>query len=172
MLMWSACHKPAKQAAALPPTPVSVVDATNAQAVYYDQYQGTVVALNTVDLRAQVSGFITGIFFQEGAVVQKGKPLYEIDRRKFLDAYDQAQANLLIAQANLTKSQIDIDRYNMLLKNDAVARQTVDQAEATFETSKSQVAVAKAAVASAKTDLSYATIVAPFTGRIPPEEQF
>jgi len=165
-MMWSACHKPAKQAAPLPPTPVSVVDAANAPAVYYDQYQGTVVALNTVDLRAQVSGFITGIFFTEGAVVQKGKPLYEIDRRKFLDAYDQAQANLLSAQANLTKAQKDIDRYNMLLKNDAVARQTVDQAEATFETSKSQVAVAKAAVASAKTDLSYATIVAPFTGRI------
>lgn len=150
----------------MPPTPVNVADVKTGEAVYYDQYQGTVVALNTVELRAQVGGFITGIFFNEGEVVQKGKALYEIDRRKFLDAYAQAQANQMSAEANLAKAQKDIDRYNMLLKNDAIARQTVDQAEATFETSKSQVAVAKAAVASAKTDLSYATISAPFTGRI------
>jgi RND family efflux transporter MFP subunit len=136
------------------------------EAVYYDQYQGTIVALNTVELRSQVTGYITGIFFKEGEIVTKGKPLYEIDRRKFLDAYQQAQANLSSAQANLVKSQKDIERYNMLLKNDAVARQTVDQAEATFATSQSQVAVAKASVASARTDLSYATITAPFTGRI------
>lgn len=166
MLIWSSCHKPAKQNAAPPPTPVNVTEAKKAEAIYYDQYQGSVVALNTVELRSQVTGFITGIFFKEGEIVTKGKPLYEIDRRKFLDAYEQAQANLSSAQANLVKAQKDIDRYNMLLKNDAVARQTVDQAEAAYETSKSQVAVAKAAMASAKTDLSYATISAPFTGRI------
>jgi membrane fusion protein (multidrug efflux system) len=73
---------------------------------------------------------------------------------------------LLSAKANLSKAQKDIDRYNMLLKNDAVARQTVDQATASFETSQSQVAVAQAGVQSAATDLSYATIRAPFTGRI------
>ncbi|MCR8556222.1 efflux RND transporter periplasmic adaptor subunit [Mucilaginibacter sp. BJC16-A38] len=168
MLLWSACHTKDKAAlnAAPPPTPVNVTEAKKAEAVYYDTYQGTVVALNTVELRSQVTGFITGIFFNEGEIVTKGKPLYEIDRRKFLDAYEQALANLSSAQANLVKSQKDIDRYNMLLKNDAVARQTVDQAEATYASSQSQVAVAKAAVASAKTDLSYATIVAPFTGRI------
>lgn len=168
MLLWSACHTKDKSAAnaAPPPTPVNVTEAKKAEAVYYDTYQGTVVALNTVELRSQVTGFITGIFFNEGEIVAKGKPLYEIDRRKFLDAYEQAQANLSSAEANLVKAQKDIDRYNMLLKNDAVARQTVDQAEATYQSSKSQVAVAKAAVASAKTDLSYATISAPFTGRI------
>jgi RND family efflux transporter MFP subunit len=166
MFIWSACHKQTKQNAAPPPTPVSVAEAKNAEAVYYDQYQGTVVALNTVELRSQVTGFITGIFFKEGEIVPKGKPLYEIDRRKYLDAYQQAQANLQSAQANLVRSQKDIERYNMLLKNDAVARQTVDQAAATFATSQSQVSVARAALASAKTDLSYATITAPFTGRI------
>jgi membrane fusion protein (multidrug efflux system) len=166
LLMASACKQKAKQAPPIPPTPVNVAEVKSGEAIYYDQYQGTVIALNTVELRAQVSGFITGIFFNEGEVVQKGKALYEIDRRKFLDAYAQAQANQASAEANLSKAQKDIDRYNMLLKNDAIARQTVDQAEATYETSKSQVAVAKAAVASAKTDLSYATISAPFTGRI------
>jgi len=150
----------------LPPTPVNVVEAQKSEALYYDKYQGIAVALNTVELRSQVGGFITGIFFKEGDVVTKGSPLYEIDRRKFVAAYEQANANVLSAKANLVKAQKDIDRYNMLLKADAVARQTVDQAAAAFETAQSQVAVARAALASAATDLSYATIRAPFTGRI------
>ncbi len=165
-LLWTSCQQKANPNTAIPPTPVSVAEAEEANATYYDQFQGTVVALNSVELRSQVSGFITGIFFKEGEVVPKGKTLYEIDRRKYQAAYQQAEANLMSAQANLVKNQKDIDRYNMLLKNDAVARQTVDQAEAAYETGKSQVAQAKAGVMSAKTDLSYSLITAPFTGRI------
>jgi RND family efflux transporter MFP subunit len=166
VILWSACHKQTKPNAAPPPTPVSVAAAKTAEAVYYDQYQGVVVAINSVELRSEVAGFITGIFFKEGEVVPKGKELYEIDRRKYIAEYDQAQANLLSANANLVKAQKDVDRYNMLLKNDAIARQTVDQAVAAYETSKSQVAVAKAGLLTAKTDLSYSIIRAPFTGRI------
>ncbi|MES2378207.1 MAG: efflux RND transporter periplasmic adaptor subunit [Bacteroidota bacterium] len=151
---------------AIPPTPVNTAIAETGDAVYYDQYQGTVVSLNNVELRSQVSGFITGIYFKEGEIVTKGQTLYEIDKRKYQAALLQAQANLASANANLSKAQKDVDRYNMLLKNDAVARQTVDQATAAYETSKGQVEVAKAAISSAKTDLSYATITAPVTGRI------
>jgi len=160
------CGKKNQQNGAMPPTPVSVATVTKADAIYYDQYQATVVALNSVELRSQVSGFITGIFFKEGEVVQQGKELYEIDRRKYIAAYNQAQANLSSAQANLVKAQKDVDRYTYLEKNDAVAKQTVDQAVAAFETNKSAVESAKAQVASAKTDLSYSIITAPFTGRI------
>jgi RND family efflux transporter MFP subunit len=166
LLAWTSCGKPAKQNAALPPTPVNVAVAKKAEAIYYDQYQGTVVALNSVELRSQVAGFITGIFFREGEVVPKGKALYEIDRRKYIAAYDQAVANVSSAEANLVKAQKDVDRYTYLQKQDAVARQTVDQAVAAYETNKSQVAVAKAQLVSAKTDLSYSVINAPFTGRI------
>jgi RND family efflux transporter MFP subunit len=166
LLTWASCKPKANPNAALPPTPVSLIEAKKADAVYYDQYQGTVVSVNTVELRSQVPGFVTGIFFKEGDLVQKGKVLYEIDKRKYLAAFLQAQANVVSAQANLVKAQKDIDRYNMLLQNDAVARQTVDQATATFESSKSDVASAKAALESARTDLSFATITAPFTGRI------
>lgn len=167
ILSATACKSKKDAAPAAPPaTPVNVTEAKKAEAVYYDKYQGIVIALNSVELRSQVGGFITGIFFKEGAVVTKGTPLYEIDRRKYVAAYEQARANLMSAKANLVKAQKDVDRYNMLLKNDAVARQTVDQSNATYETSKSQVAVAQAGLASAATDLSYATIRAPFTGRI------
>jgi RND family efflux transporter MFP subunit len=166
MLAWASCKDNNAAQAPPPPTPVNTIEAQIGDALYYDQYQGTVVSLNNVELRAQVSGFITGIFFKEGDIVTKGQPLYEIDKRKFQAALLQAQANLSSANANLSKAQKDIDRYTMLLKNDAVARQTVDQANAAYETSKGQVEVAKAAISSAKTDLSYATITAPVTGRI------
>src|ERR1700712_5737320 len=156
----------ADKAAPIPATPVSLAEAKVGDAVYYDQYQGTVVAINSVKWRSKVAGFITGIFVKDGDPVSKGQPLYEIDRRKYQAAYEQATANVSSAKANLTKAQKDIERYNMLLKADAVARQTVDNAAAAYETAKSQVAVAKAGLSSAATDLSYSIIKAPFSGRI------
>ncbi|MBW4889263.1 efflux RND transporter periplasmic adaptor subunit [Mucilaginibacter sp. HMF5004] len=166
LLAWTACKQPVKTNAALPPTPVNIDTAEKMNAVYYDQFPGIVVPLNNVELRSQVTGFITGITFKEGDIVQQGKVLYEIDRRKYEAAYQQAQAALQNAQAGLVRSQKDADRYNQLLKQDAVARQLVDNAEATLATSQSQVASAKAGVASAKTDLDFSVIRAPFTGRI------
>jgi len=162
----TSCQQAAKPNTALPPTPVNLATAQKANAVFYDQYPGTVVALNSVELRAQVTGFITGIFFKEGDVVTQGQALYEIDRRKYQAAYLQAKANQANAEASMVRAQKDADRYNQLLKQDAVAKQLVDNAVATLASSQSQVEAAKAAVFSAKTDLDYSIIKAPFTGRI------
>lgn len=163
---WISCSKSQKKNTALPPTPVNVQAAEKTDANYYDQFAGTVVALNSVELRSQVIGFITGIYFKEGEVVPKGKTLYEIDRRLYEAAYQQAQANLLSTQASYVRAQKDADRYTQLAKQDAVARQILDNAIATLETSKSQVAAATAAVSSARTNLGFSIIKAPFTGRI------
>ena len=166
LLAWASCKQPEKPSTAIPPTNVNVATAQKTDAIYYDQYPGTVVALNNVELRSQVAGFITGIFFKEGDVVQKGQQLYEIDRRKYEAAYLQAKANLSSAEASLVRAQKDADRYQQLLKQDAVARQLVDNAVATLASAQSQVDAAKAGVTSAKTDLDYSLIKAPFTGRI------
>ena len=163
---WASCSKSQKKNTALPPTPVNVQAAEKTDANYYDQFAGTVVALNSVELRSQVMGFITGIYFKEGEVVPKGKTLYEIDRRLYEAAYQQAQANLLSTQASYVRAQKDADRYTQLAKQDAVARQILDNAIATLETSRSQVAAATAAVSSARTNLGFSIIKAPFTGRI------
>lgn len=163
----ASCKGPAqKSAMVLPPTPVTVVPAAMGTAIYYDKYPATVVALNQVELRAQVTGYITGIFFKEGEVVQKGKPLYEIDRRKYEAAYRQAEASIAQAKANLTKAQKDADRYHKLAEQDAIARQTLDNADAALDVSRSQVAAAEASLLAARTDLDYSIIKAPFTGRI------
>ncbi|HEU4554269.1 MAG TPA: efflux RND transporter periplasmic adaptor subunit [Chitinophaga sp.] len=167
MLSWTACKGPAQKGApAMPPTPVNTVVVQEAPAIYYDKYPATVVALNSVELRAQVSGFITGIFFKEGEVVPKGKALYEIDRRKYEAAVRQAEANIMSARANLNRAQKDMDRYQRLAEQDAIARQTLDNATATLETNRSQLAAAEASLLAARTDLDYSVINAPFTGRI------
>jgi membrane fusion protein (multidrug efflux system) len=163
----ASCKGPGQKAAmVMPPTPVNVAAATEGSAIYYDKFPASVVSLSQVELRAQVSGYITGIFFKEGEVVQKGKPLYEIDRRKYEAAYRQAEANILSAKANFNKAQKDADRYHRLAEQDAIARQTLDNAEAALETNRSQVAAAEAQLLAARTDLDYSYIKAPFTGRI------
>lgn len=98
--------------------------------------------------------------------MEKGKTLYEIDRRKYEAAYLQAQANVASAKASFDRAKKDDDRYQRLADQDAVARQIVDNAKATLETSRSQLAAAEANLASVRTDLDYSLIKAPFTGRI------
>ncbi len=155
-----------KKNAAPPPTPVSVVAARSTDAVYYDEYPATVVALNSVELRAQVTGFVTSLLFKEGTVVKKGQALYEIDKRQYESAYQQALANLSSARATAQNAGVNVGRYQRLLQQDAVARQVAENAVTTSATASSQVAGAQAAVSIARTNLSFATITAPFTGRI------
>lgn len=160
-------NKEAEKPAGPPPaTPVTLTTARVTDAVYYDEYPATVVAINNVELRSQVAGFITGIFFKEGDVVQKGKTLYEIDRRKYQAAYQQALAGLRSTQATVQNAQVNLNRYERLLEQDAVARQIVDNARTNYATAQAQVGVAQANVAAARTDLDYSLIKAPFTGRI------
>lgn len=160
-------NKEAEKPAGPPPaTPVTLSAARVTDAVYYDEYPATVVAINNVELRSQVAGFITNIFFKEGDVVQKGKTLYEIDRRKYQAAYQQAQAALRSTQATAENARVNLNRYERLLEQDAVARQIVDNARTNYATAQSQIAEAQAGVAAARTDLDYSLIKAPFTGRI------
>src|SRR6185437_1946012 len=151
---------------AVPATSVNVAIVQSAPAVYYDNYPATVTPVNEVEIRPQISGYITGIFFKEGKHVNKGEKLYQIDQQQYRGAYEQAVAQLNASQASLAKSQQDADRYQELEKQDAIARQTVDHALADLETAKKQVAAAKANVSSVETNLLYSTLYAPFSGTI------
>lgn len=159
-------NKTNTQAAAPPPVSVAVYTVTTEKASYFDQYPGTVTALNQVDIRPQANGYLTGIYFKDGSRVKKGQKLYEIDRQQYLANYQQAEANLQIQQTNLMKAQKDADRYHELEKNDAIAKQTVDYADAALEAAKKQVDAAKANVQGVQTGLKYTVIYAPFEGTI------
>jgi RND family efflux transporter MFP subunit len=156
---------PSQQAGA-PAVQVNTYTVMEGGASFFDQFPGTVTALNQVDIRPQVSGYITGIFFKEGDRVQKGQRLYSIDPQQYQGAYEQSKANLDVSKANLSKAQQDADRYEDLSKQDAVARQTLEHAQADLESAKKQVEAAKANVSAVQTSLRYTTIYAPFTGTI------
>jgi membrane fusion protein (multidrug efflux system) len=155
-----------EQTKAPPPTPVSVDVAKKESAVYYDEYPATVTALNQIDLRAQVTGYITGIFFKDGQPVHRGQKLYNIDKQQYQANYDQAIANLNVQKANLSKAQQDADRYADLYKQDAVAKQLYDHALADLQSAKMQVEAAKSNVRNVQTTVKYSFIYAPFDGTI------
>ena len=160
----SACQK--KQAPPNPEVPVNLVKLKPKQVLYYDMYPATTRALNQVNLLPQVAGAITGIYFTEGTEVNKGQKLYEIDERLYQAAYDQAAANLRVSQAAEVEAQQDADRYVYLNKYNAVAKQLYDHALITLEQAKSTVQASEQAVKTAKTNFTYATVYAPFTGTI------
>jgi membrane fusion protein, multidrug efflux system len=169
MMFLSGCSgadKKQQQQGPPPPVFVSVADVEITNAVYYDEYPGTVVALNQTELRPQVTGYITGVYFQDGQKVSKGQKLYSIDAQVYNANYQQSLANLQLQETNLTKAQKDADRYHELEKHDAIARQQVDYADASLEAAKKQVAAARAAVNSVRANVSFSTIVAPFSGTI------
>ena len=158
--------KAAQQQGPPPATPVTTATVTDQEVVTTDTYPGVVVALNEVELRPQVGGYITAIFVADGQKVVKGQRLYEIDRTKYIAAYNAAKADVAVAKANRDKAKKDSDRYTRLAEQDAVAKQRVDYALTDLANADSQVAAAQAQLSSAANDLQRATIVSPLTGTI------
>src|ERR1700740_266629 len=111
-LLFASCHK--KHAPPTPPVPVNVFIAKTQKVFYFDKYPANIIALSQVDLRAEVQGYI--------------KKLYEIDKQLYQENYDQAKANLQVAEGNLKQAQQDADRYIYLNTQDAVAKQILDHA--------------------------------------------
>ncbi|HEY2726347.1 MAG TPA: efflux RND transporter periplasmic adaptor subunit, partial [Parafilimonas sp.] len=147
--------KNSQQQQAPPPVAVNTDTVDEGSAVYYDNYPATITALVQVDIKPQVAGNITGVFFQDGQQVKKGQKLYTIDPQQYAGAYDQAIANLNVSKANLEKAQKNADRYIELEKNDAIAKQTVDNALADLDAAKMQVAASQANVQTVGTNLKY-----------------
>ncbi|OKL41502.1 efflux RND transporter periplasmic adaptor subunit [Pontibacter flavimaris] len=146
--------------------PVNTIKVSEQSVTGKDTYPGTVTALQEVQLRPQVSGYITDIYVQDGQRVKRGQKLYEIDRSKYQASYQQARANLASAEANLARVQKDLERYERLAERDAIAKQQLDYARTEVQTAKAQVASAQAQVRSVSTDLGYSVINAPFDGNI------
>jgi membrane fusion protein (multidrug efflux system) len=146
--------------------PVNLLTVKPQGVLYYDKIPATTAALSSVDLRGQVQGYVTGIFFTEGQHVSKGQKLYEIDERLYTAAVDQAEANLKVAQGNQVQAQQDADRYQYLNSYNAVAKQTLDHAVIALQNAKNETAAADQAVKTAETNLTYSVIRAPFDGTI------
>jgi membrane fusion protein, multidrug efflux system len=158
--------KVSTQPATPPPVYVSVTSVKDTMAGSYDEYPATLTALNEVKLTAQVNGYITGVYFQDGSKVSKGQRLYSIDQQVYGANLQQAIANLQVQQTNLERAQKDADRYHELEKHDAIAKQQVDYADAALNVARKQVAAAQANVNAVRANVGFAVIRAPFSGTI------
>lgn len=148
------------------PVPVNLITATTQRVYYYDKYPSTTVALSQVNLSSQVTGYVTAIDFQEGTHVHKGQLLYQLDKRLYEAAVDQAKANLRVDSGILLQTQQDADRYNYLAQYKAIAIQQVDHAKIALQNAKDSVMAAQQLLKTAMTNLAYSNIYAPFDGTV------
>ena len=171
-------YKNALGAPAVSPPTVEVVEVQQEDVPVYGEWIGTLDGFTNADVRAQVTGYLLKQGYQEGAFVKQGQLLFQIDPRPFQAASDQAQgqlaqarASLLNAQAVQHRTELDVERYTPLVKEQAASQQDLDNAVqnnlaalATIETAKAQIKTYEAAVETAKINLEFTRLVAPIDG--------
>jgi RND family efflux transporter MFP subunit len=161
------CSGSSNQAAAPPPPAVTVANPTQRTVVDQDEYVGRFVAVDSVEMRARLSGYLSRIDFQDGQMVKKGDLLFTIDRRPFQIALDQARANLELARANLAFTESDLARGQELLRNKTITEQTFEQRTQAKRVAAASVTAQEALVHSAELDLNeFTELRAPVAGRI------
>ena len=132
----------------------------------HDEYVGRFVAVDAIEMRARVSGYLDAIHFKDGQLVKKGDLLFTIDRRPFEASLAQAQANLAQARANLAFAEADLARGQGLVRGSTITQQTFDQRTQAKGVAEASVAAQEAAVRQATLDLEFTELRAPVSGRI------
>ncbi|MFZ0886664.1 MAG: efflux RND transporter periplasmic adaptor subunit, partial [Candidatus Acidiferrales bacterium] len=167
-----------KGPATLPPATVEVVQVAQKDVPIYGEWIGTLDGFVNADVRAQVTGYLLRQGYQEGAFVKEGQLLFQIDPRPFQAALDQAEGQLAQATANLAnakavqgRTQLDVERYTPLAKEQAASQQDLDNAvqnnlaaEASVATAQAAIKTDAAAVETAKINLDFTRLVAPIDG--------
>src|SRR5258708_7245190 len=154
------------QAAAPPPPKVTVAKPVSRMIADQDEYVGRFIAVESVEVRARVPGYLESIHFQDGQIVKKGDLLFTIDRRPFKTALAQAQASLAQARANLAFADSDLARGQGLAVGSVITQQTLDQRMQAKRVAQAAVAAQEAAVDQAGLDLEFTELRAPVSGRI------
>ncbi|AWV04327.1 efflux transporter periplasmic adaptor subunit [Burkholderia sp. JP2-270] len=164
LLALPGCQSDDKAAAATPSVIVSPPVARDVNDV--DVYTGRFDAVDTVDVRPRVSGYLDKVAFQDGATVRKGDLLFVIDPRPYQAAVTAAQGALERAQSQLKLSRQDFERASVLIKTDTIAQSLYDQRRQAVQSAQAEVTSAQGALERARLDLSFTRIVAPMSGRI------
>ncbi len=156
----------AAQMAAPPPPPVTVSTPMQRDLAGWTTFTGQFSAVDYVELRAQVSGYLTEIHFTDGQIVHKGDLLFVIDPRPYDITLQQANAQLLTAVAGLDLANKEISRTTALKRDDFASGELLDQRIQQQRAAQAALEQAKAAVRSAQLNLEFTHITAPVTGRI------
>ncbi len=154
------------QSAAPKSIEVGIVDVVAAPQAIRVELPGRSKAFLEAEVRPQVSGIVMERGFVEGAEVEKDQSLYQIDPSTYEAALESAVADLARANANLSSSKAKALRYKELLKTNAISQQDFDDADANYKAAFASVAVAKAALHTAKINLEYTQVKSPISGRV------
>ena len=149
-----------------PPPAVTVAKPVKQTVVDYDEYVGRFIAVDSVEMRARVSGSLDGVHFKDGQMVKQGELLFTIDRRPFQNALDQARANLVQAKSNQAFTESDLARGQQLVREKTITEQTFEQRSQAARNAAAAVSGAEAAVRQAELDLEFTELKAPINGRI------
>jgi len=155
-----------QQAKAPPPPAVTVAKPVQKTVTDYDEYVGRFAAVNSVEVRARVSGYLEAVDFKDGQMVKKGDLLFTIDKRTFKNALDQAQATLTQAKSNLAYANANLQRGQSLVKESTITQQIFEQRVQAERNAQASVNSAEAEVRQAKLNLEFTELRAPIDGRI------
>ncbi|MEA5098858.1 MAG: efflux RND transporter periplasmic adaptor subunit [Burkholderiaceae bacterium] len=149
-----------------PPTEVAIVTVVPERMGITNELPGRLEALRVAQVRARVPGIVLKRFFTEGSEVKEGQVLFQIDPAPYQAALNSAKATLAKAEANLTQASLKLERYQPLVKINAISKQEYDEVVALQKQAMADVVAGKAAVKTASLNLGYARVTAPISGRI------
>jgi multidrug efflux system membrane fusion protein len=166
-LALSGCgDKPAPQAATAPPPPVTVAQPTKRTVTDWDEFTGRFDAVEQVQVRARVGGFVTSVEFRDGAFVNAGALLYVIDPRPFEAVSEQADGQLSDARAKAELARRELDRALTLNQTQAVSDSVVDQRRQALQAAKAAQMQAEGLLKAAQLNIEFSHVVAPIGGRV------
>jgi membrane fusion protein (multidrug efflux system) len=163
-LALTGCGK--KQAPPMPPPAVGYVVLRSEPVTLTTELPGRVSAMESSDVRPQISGVIRRRAFIEGSAVRAGQVLYEIEDSPYLAAELTARGQLAQAEANIAATQLQADRYRQLVAINGVSKQDADNAQAAAAQAKAAVVAQRGALKAAQVNLGFTRIRAPISGRI------
>ena len=159
------CNKPPEMPAPPPPT-VTVAQPLDREVMEWDEYTGRLEAQHTVEVRAQVSGYMQSVHFKEGGIVNKGDVLFVIDPRSFRAELSRTQGEVERAKARLALAQTEFKRTQSLVPSEAASELELEERKANLAEAQAQLQVAQANARTADINLGYTEIRAEITGRI------
>jgi len=166
LMALAGCGEAPKQGAAPPPPTVTVAKPTQRTVIDQDEYVGRFVAVEMVEVRARVSGYLEQVHFRDGQTVKQGDLLFSIDKRPFQNTLAQAKANLVLAKSNVTFTEADYARAQQLLRDRTISEQVFEQRAQAFRNAQASVTANEALVKQAELDLEFTELRSPVAGRI------
>ncbi len=149
-----------------PPPDVSVATVAQRSITEWDDYTGRIEAVDAVEIRPRVAGYLDASHFREGALVAKGDLLFTIDDREYRSAVDAARADLARAEARIEVARQELARAEKLIEARAVSRGELEARQSEARQAEADALAARARLAQAELNLSFTRLRAPFSGRV------